>query len=153
MPETIENQNPVVRTARKSSERTEAKFFEDVEKIIAEAERLGTEYDPPNAAAELVELKSKRDAALAARAANQSSEAAEETTRNRRENLYKPLSKDATSLVNYAKSAGKAENEVAALRSVARTVQGTRAKPLDPADGGGSRSSVSNMSYASRADN
>ncbi len=151
MPEPIEN--PVPKPVRsKSSERTEAKFLEDVERIIAEAERLGADYDPPNAIAELVELKSKRDATFAARAAHQTNEAAEEQTRNSRENLYQPLSKDVTSLVAYAKSAGKAENEIAALQSIARDIQGKRAKPVDPADGG-NRNSVSNMSYASRADN
>ena len=43
MPEPIENPIPA---RRKSSERTEAKFFEDAEKIIAEAERLGA--PPPS---------------------------------------------------------------------------------------------------------
>jgi len=42
MPETNESEVPTTsQNTRKSSERTEAKFFEDVEKIIAEAERLG----------------------------------------------------------------------------------------------------------------
>lgn len=152
MPEPTANQNSVSRTARKSNERTEAKFFEDVDKIIAEAERLGAEYDPPNAIAKLPELNSKREAALAARAAQQANAAAEEQTRNSRENLYQPLSKEVTGIVNYAKSAGKAENEIAALQSIARAIKGARAKPLDLNDGG-NHISVANLSYASRADN
>ena len=151
MPEPITAENPVPKTARKRSERTEAKFLEDVDKIIAEAERLGAAYDPPNDIAKLPALKSKREAVALARTANQSNDATEESERNRRENLYKPLSKEVTAVVNYVKSAGKAENEVAALRSTARTIKGERAKSLDPTDGG-NHISVSKMSYASRAD-
>jgi hypothetical protein len=121
--------------------------------MIAEADRLGTtEYDPPNEIAKIVNLKAKRDAALAARTANQANEAAEEQARNERENLFKPLGKDVTSLVQYAKSAGRAENEIAALQSIARDIKGERAKTVDPADGG-NNISVSNMSYVTRADN
>lgn len=154
MPETNGNANPVSQPApKKRNERTEAKFFEDADKIIAEAERLGADYDPPNQIAELVNLKAKRADALAARAANQTNEAAEEQSRNARENLYKPLSGDVTSLVGYAKSAGRAVNEIAALQTIARDVKGGRAKPIDPAAGGGNTVSVSNMSYVTRADN
>ena len=153
MPETNGNENPVSQTApKKRNERTEAKFFEDAEKIIAEAERLGAEYDPPNAIAKLVNLTAKRSAALGARTANQASEADEEQARNERENLFKPLGKDVTGLVQYAKSAGRTENEIAALQSIARDIKGGRAKPVDPADGG-NNISVSNMSYATRTDN
>jgi hypothetical protein len=150
MPE--ENENPVPQPAKKRNERTEAKFFEDVDKIIAEAERLGAEYDPPNPMASLVNLKAKRDAALAKRAENQAAQSAEEQTRNTRENLFKPLGSEVTSLVGYARSAGKAANEVAALRSIARDIKGTRARAIDPADGA-PRISVANLSYVTRADN
>ncbi len=153
MPETTGNETPVSPTApKKRNERTEAKFFEDVEKVITEAERLGAAYDPPNENAKLPNLKAKRDAALAARAANQASEAAEEQTRNTRENLFKSLNGDITSLTQYAKSAGKAENEIAALESIARDIKGGRAKPVDP-NGGAQHISTANLSFASRADN
>ncbi len=152
MPETTGNETPVSPTTRKRNERTEAKFFEDVEKIVAEAERLGAEYTPPNAIATLVNLKTKRDATLVARTANQANEAAEENERNSRENLFKTLNSDITSLVGYAKSAGKAENEIAALQSIARDVKGERAKPIDPNDGQ-AHISVANLSYVTRADN
>ena len=153
MPETNGNTNSVSQSApKKRNERTEAKFFEEAEKIIAEAERLGAEYEPPNDIAKLVNLTARRDAALAARTANQVSEAAEEQTRNERENLFKPLDKDVTSLVSYAKSAGRAQNEIAALQSIARDIKGGRAKPVDPASGG-NNISVSNRSYVTRTDN
>lgn len=148
MPEANENPQP----ARKRNERTEAKFFEDVERIITEGERLGAEYNPPGQIATIANLKAKRDVALAARTVNQANEAAEENARNNRENLFKPLSKDITSLVEYAKSAGKAENEVAALKSIARDIKGERAKPLDPNDNA-THISVANLSYVTRADN
>ena len=63
MPETTGNETPVSPTTRKRNERTEAKFFEDVEKIVAEAERLGAEYTPPNDIAKLdqSENKTRRD--------------------------------------------------------------------------------------------
>ena len=48
MPETNGNEIPVSQTVQAHSERTEAKFFEDVEKIITEAERPGAAYDPLN---------------------------------------------------------------------------------------------------------
>ena len=152
MPETTGNETPVSPTTRKRNERTEAKFFEDVEKIIAEAERLGAEYSPPNDIAKLANLKTKRDAALAARTANQANEAAEENERNSRENLFKTLNKDITSLVGYAKSAGRAENEVAALQSIARDVKGARAEAINPNEAG-KHISVANLSYVTRADN
>jgi hypothetical protein len=150
------NETPVPKPARRassSSERTEAKFFEDVEKIVAEAERLGADYQPPNAPAKLANLKAKRDAALAARAALQASKASEEQARNSRENLFKPLTGDVTSLVAYAKAAGKAENEIAALQAIARAIRGGRAAPLDPNNKEASSISVSNLSYVTRADN
>lgn len=153
MPETIGNENPVSQPARKKrNERTEAKFFEDAEKVIAEADRLGTtDYDPPNEIAKAVKLKAKRDAATAARTANQAAEAAEEQARNERENLYKPLNKEVTSLVQYAKSAGRAPNEIAALQSIARDIKGERAESVKP-DDGKNHISVSNQSYVTRAD-
>jgi hypothetical protein len=152
MPETIGNENPVSQPARKRNERTEAKFFEDVEKIIAEAERQGAEYKPPNQISTAAKLKTKRDATLAVRTINQANEATEETERNNRENLYKPLNTDVTSLVTYAKSAGKEANEIAALQSIAREIKGTRATPIDPNDTA-PHISVSNLSYVTRADN
>lgn len=153
MPETNGNETPVSQPApKKRNERTEAKFFEDVDKIIAEAERLGAEYSPPNAIAGLDALKTKRTAALADRAANQTSEAAEEQARNNRENLFKPLNSDITSLVAYVRSAGKSANEIAALQTIARDIKGIRAKKIDPNDGE-NHISVANLSYVTRADN
>lgn len=152
MPETNGNENPVSQTTRKRNERTEAKFYEDVNKIIAEAESANTEYQPPNPNAETANIKAKRDASLAKRAAMQADEAAEEAVRNTRENLFKPLDKDLTSLIAYAKSAGKAANEVAALETIAREIKGTRAEAIDPNDGQ-THISVSNRAYVSRTDN
>lgn len=152
MPETNGNETPVSQTTRSRNERTEAKFFEDVEKIIAEARSLGIAYNPPNEIAQLDNLERQQGAALAARTANQANQAAEETERNSRENLFKKLNSDVTSLVGYAKSAGKAENEVAALQSIARDIKGSRAKPIDPNDNQ-AHISVANLSYVTRADN
>jgi hypothetical protein len=142
--------NPAPRASR--NERTEAKFLEDAEKIIVEAERLGADYQPPNQPAKVVNLKAKRDATLTARTAHQANEALEEQARNQRENLFKPLNGDVTRLVGYAKAAGKADNEIAALQAIARDIRGGRAKPLDPNDNT-PNISVANLSYATRADN
>lgn len=152
MPEETGNETPVSPTTRKRSERTEAKFYEDVEKIIAEAESAGANYQPPNANAEVVTLKAKRDASLTSRANIQAKNAAEETLRNDRENLFKPLEKDLTSLVAYAKSAGKKPNEIAALESISRKIKGIRAEAIDENDGN-RHISVSNRAYVSRTDN
>lgn len=154
MPETIESEVPTTSQTRpkKRNERTEAKFFEDVEKIIAEAERLGAEYAPPNSNASVINLKTKRDSAIAARTDNQANGAAEENERNKRENLFKPLNSDVSSLIGYAKSYGVDTNQLAALQSIARAVKGGRAKAIDPSDGG-NHISVSNLSYVTRADN
>jgi hypothetical protein len=152
MPETNGNENPVSRTTRRQNERTEARFFEDVNKIIAEAESAGAEYKPPNPIAASVAIKAKRDASLAQRGVKQADDADEEAERNDRENLYKPMDKELTSLVGYAKSAGKAENEIAALESIARKIKGVRAEAIDE-DDGNSHISVSNRAYVSRADN
>lgn len=148
------NPTPVSNPARRASrnERTEAKFLEDVEKIIAEAERLGADYQPPNPPAKIASLKAKRDATLDGRAAHQASQATEEQARNSRENLFKPLVGDVTRLVSYAKSAGKAENEIDALKSIARLIKGGRAAPVDP-NSKAPQISTSNLSYVTRADN
>lgn len=152
MPETIGNETPVSQTTSKQNERTEAKFFEDVDKLIAEAESADTAYQPPNPNASAANLKAKRDASLARRAAKKAKDVAEETMRNDRENLYKPLDKDLTSLTAYAKSAGKKPNEIAALESIARKIKGIRAEAIDENDGN-RHISVSNRAYVSRADN
>jgi len=152
MPNENGNENPVSPAARRQNERTEAKFYEDVNKIIAEAESADTEYKPPNSMAETASIKAKRDASLAKRTAVQADEAAEEQERNTRENLYKPMDKDLTSLVAYAKSAGKKENEIAALETIARKIKGARAEAIEEGDGL-QHISVSNRAYVSRADN
>jgi hypothetical protein len=139
-------------TPKKRNERTEAKFFEDVDKLIAEAERLGTEYNPPNEIAKLANLKAKRAAALAQRTVNQATTAEEETARNLRENAYKSLRADVRSLVDYAKASGKSPNDIDALNSIAREIGGGRAKPVE-GGGEGGNISVAHLSYASRADN
>lgn len=150
MPETDGNAVPT--PPKKRNERTEAKFFEDADKLIAEAERLGADYAPPNDIAKLVNLQAKRAATAAQRTVNQATEAAEETKRNVREDLFKTLNSDVTSLVEYAKSAGMPQNEMDALKSIAREIKGTRAKPIDP-NAGGNTISVSNLSYVTRTDN
>lgn len=142
MPEEIPSENPA---PKKRNERTEAKFLEDVDKLIAEAVRLGAEYDPPNPIAALNALQAKRDAVLANRTAHQTNRAKNEADRNKREMLYKPLRSDVGSLVEYAKSSGKPANDVEALRSIYRELRGERV-------GGGSANSVSHQSFATLAD-
>ncbi len=150
MPETDGNAVPT--PPKKRNERTEAKFFEDADKLIAEAVKLGADYDPPNNIAKLVNLQAKRAATAAQRTVNQATEAAEETKRNARENLFKTLNSDVTSLVEYAKSAGMPPNEMDALKSIAREIKGTRAKSIKP-DDGKTHISVANLSYVTRTDN
>jgi len=152
MPETNGNENPVSPKTRRQNERTEARFFEDVNKIIAEAESAGAEYKPPGAIASAASLKAKRDASMAKRTAKQADDADEEAERNDRENFYKPMDKELTSLVAYAKSARKKPNEIAALDTIARKIKGIRAESIEENDGN-SHISVSNRAYVSRADN
>jgi hypothetical protein len=152
MPETNGNENPVSPQTRRQNERTEARFYEDVNKFIAEAESAGAGYKPPNAMATVAALKAKRDASLAQRGVKQADDADEEAERNDRENFYKPMDKEVTSVVGYAKAAGKKENEIAALETLARKIKGVRAKAIDENDGG-NHISVSNCAYVSRADN
>lgn len=151
MPETRENETSALKKAKRN-ERTEARFFEDVRKLTTEAQRLDTEYNPPNAIAELAHLTAKLSAALTALNAHRSDNAELETARNHRENLYKTLNSDVSSLINYAFSAGRAANEIAALRTIARRIKGTRAVAIDP-NRTADTISVSHLSYASRADN
>lgn len=155
MPETGDDQVPNQPKTKKRNERTEAKFFEDVEKLIAQIDALGADYNPPNEIAKAVNLKAKRDATVAARTANQANIAAEETKRNQRENLYKSLNGDVTKLVDYAKAAGKPVNDIEALKAISRDIKGQRAKAVTPNENGEGNSSVSvaNLSYVTRADN
>jgi hypothetical protein len=153
MPESNENEVPTTsQTKKKRNERTEAKFFEDAARIIAEAERLGADFQPPNTIAQVSNLRAKYEAALDALSVNQANTAAEETARNNRENLFKPLSSDVSSLVEYVKSAGQPLNDLNALKSIARVIKGGRAEAIDPNDGR-QHISVAHLSYASRTDN
>lgn len=152
MPETNGNETPVSQSARNRNERTEAKFYEDVEKIIAEAEAAGEKYQPPNSNATVANLKAKLAASSVSQAAKKVKDTAEEAARNDRENLFKPLDKDLTSLVAYARSAGKKPNEIAALETIARKIKGIRAEAIDENDGN-RHISVSHRAYVSRTDN
>lgn len=137
---------------KRRNERTEAKFLEDADKLIAEAESLGADYDPPNEIAKLVNLKAKRAEYAVQHTAKTANDAAEETVRNTRENLFKPVSSDITSLTEYTKSAGKPDNEIEALKAISRDIKGQRAKAINP-DDGKKHISVSNRSYVSITDN
>jgi hypothetical protein len=134
----------------KRNERTEAKFFEDAAKLIAEAVREGAAYLPPTEIARVDKLQLKYDAALFQRTSNQATVSAEEVLRNYRENLYKSLRSNVRSLVEYAKSAGVAKNDIDALNSIARLISGGRAKPVA---GGASSNSVSHRSFVTLLDN
>lgn len=156
MPETGDDQVPnQATTTKKRNERTEAKFFEDAERVIAQADDLGADYSPPRDIAKAINLKAKYASATAARTAHQANLAAEESKRNQRENLYKSLNGDVTKLVDYAKAAGKPANEIEALKAISRDIKGQRAEAVKPnASGeGGKNISVANLSYATRADN
>lgn len=159
MPETGDDQVPnQANTTKKRNERTEAKFFEDADRVIAQASDLGAEYNPPREIAEVANLKAKRDATAAARTAHQANLAAEESKRNQRENLYKSLNGDVTKLTDYAKAAGMSGNEIEALKAVSRDIKGRRASSArsnTSGENGGenNRVSVANLSYVTRADN
>lgn len=156
MPETGDDQVPNQATKpKKRNERTEAKFFEDAERVTAQAEDLGADYNPPRDIAKIVNLKAGYAAAVAARTAHQANLAAEESKRNQRENLYKPLNGDVTKLIDYAKAAGVAANEIEALKAISRDIKGQRAEAVKPNASGesGKNISVANLSYATRADN
>lgn len=131
---------------KKRNERTEAKFFENAAKVIAEAVREGAEYKAPQVMAEVGNAQAKYDASLAQRIVNQAKDAALETSRNNRENLYKPLRSEVRSVIDYAKAAGASKNDIDALESIARQISGGRA-------GDGAVNSVSHQSYVTRADN
>ena len=155
MPETVDNtagemlDDDVPETPRKKfNERTEAKFFEDADRVIAEVANLGAGYKPPQSIAELAHLNAQKLLAVGARTAHLSDLADEESVRNRRQDLYKPLAKEVTAAINYAVSAGASKNDVEALRSISRSLTGTRAGRREA-----NSVSVSNKSYASQADN
>lgn len=146
MPEETPIENP---TPKKKSrnERTEAKFLEDVNRFIAETERLGAEYTPPSAFAATVPLKAKRDAVWVQRTVHQAGDAKLENDRNKRELLYKLVRSDVGSLVEYAKAAGAAQNDIDALKTIYRELRGERAGTA-----GANSISVSHQSFASLAD-
>jgi hypothetical protein len=151
MPET--NENPVSQTARRQNERTEARFFEDGNKLIDESELVAAgEYQPPNPMSATANLKAKRDASNARRGVKQTDDAAETAESDDRENLYKQMDKDVTRIVTYAKSAGKKENEIGALETIANKIKGIRAETIAE-DDTNRHISVSNRAYVSRADN
>lgn len=137
-----------------TSEKTEAKFFEEAERLKAAIASLGAEYEPPNEIAELDHITTKLTESLPLRTAHLDNLVAEEAVRNERENIYKPLNSVLTNSVNYAKSAGKPQNEIDALASIAREIKGVRATPT-AATGEGenvNRRSVANTAFASRAE-
>jgi hypothetical protein len=147
MPE--ENPIPSPPKPKKRNERTEAKFLEHAAQVIAEAVREGAEYQPPNPAiAALTHLQTRHGEVAAKRTAYQNINANIETARNGRENLYKPLRSDVRSVIDYVKSSGKPQNAIDALNSIARDISGKRA-----GERGANSVSVSQLSYASLADN
>lgn len=148
MPDEIPNENPTPASRRHSvSERTTAKFFEEVEILLAEIKRLKNEYLPPNGIAAVTHIETQLEATLALRTAHQDLTAGEETERNNRQNVYQPLNSMTTATTQYVKSAGRPANEVAALRSLGNEIKGIRASPT-----GGNSISSANTSYASKAD-
>lgn len=147
MPDVVDNEDDGT-PKRAVNERTEAKFFEDVDKLIAEIVRLGADYVPPDAAASLAHLQAKRQESLSLRTVHQRDAADEEIARNVRADLFKPLGKQVTSLVDYAISAGKSRAEIADLRTISRRLTGSRAGRVTEKS-----ISVSRMSFVSRADN
>lgn len=153
MPETNGNENAVSPKTRRQNERTEAKFFEDGNKLIAEIENVvAGEYKPPNSIAAVAGLKAKRDASAAKRGEKQTFDAAESAARDDRENLYKSMDRELTRIVVYAESSGKKPNEIAALRSIANKIKGVRAEDIKE-DDANRHVSVSNRAYVTRADN
>lgn len=143
------NENPTPKP-KKRNERTEAKFLEDADKLIAEGERLGAEYMPPNPAAQIAPLKAKRDAVRAQRTVQQDKRADVDVVSNQVEILFKPLNSRVSSVVGYVESAGKPAQDVDLLRSTARLISGKRAGTVDP---NGGSISVSHLFRATRADN
>lgn len=59
MPETNGNETPVSQIVRNRKERTEAKFFKNVEKIIAKVESIGEKYQAPNSTVTIINFKAK----------------------------------------------------------------------------------------------
>ena len=121
MPETIANEVPT--PPKKRNERTEAKFFEDADKLIAEAQRLGADYDPSNDIAKLVNLTAKLDAY---RQANTDVIQAESASNTSGELLDQLTYTDANSLMNgcisgksYIKSKYKSTGEP--YKNIAKT--------------------------------
>ena len=135
---------------KKRNEKTEAKFLEDVDKLIAEAERLGAEYTPPSAFAQVVPLKAKRDAVRLQRTVQQDKQADVDVLSNNVELLFKPLNSRVSGVINYTESAGRPENDVEMLRSTGRLISGKRAGAVDP---NGRSVSVSHLYRATRLDN
>lgn len=62
------------------------------------------------------------------------------------------MDREVTRLLGFAKAAGRAANEIAALETVSRKIKGARAEAVKEGDTA-NRVSVSNRAYASRADN
>lgn len=156
MPETGDDQVPnQTAKTKKRNERTEAKFFEDAERVSVQVDALGDEYNPPSEIAKAVKLKAKYTETLAARTAHQAKVAAEESKRNNRENLYKTMNGDVTKLLNYAKAAGVPANEIEALKAISRDIKGQRAEAVKPNASGesGKNISVANLSFVTRDDN
>lgn len=149
MPEETPVENPTPKP-KKRNERTEAKFLEDADKLIAEGERLGAEYVPPNSIAQIVAMKAKRDAVRAQRTVQQDKRADVDVVSNRVEVLFKPLNSQVSSVVAYVESAGKLAQDIDLLKSTARLISGRRAGAVDP---NGRSISVSHLFRATRADN
>jgi len=140
------------------SEQTEAKLFTNLENLVNGVTTLGAEYMPPNPNAATAALTANLNAAKSLRADFQAKSAVEETTRNGREMLFKPISTLMSAIINYGKASGWETNELDTMRSLVRQVTGKRAapkaadNPLTPLDETSNNISAAQTSYANKAD-
>ncbi|MBS1794581.1 MAG: hypothetical protein JSS81_12040 [Acidobacteria bacterium] len=141
------------------SEKTESKLIYNMELLTARVAELGAAYTPPNPIAELSNLQHLLAAVKAKREAWQAAEAQEETGRNTREDLLRGLLPFFGETIVYGRSLRLDKNDLEALTSVNRVIQGR------PAPSSGKRMpetgetepparkrSVARTSFASRAD-
>lgn len=113
-----------------ANETGHARNIQLFEELISAVAGYGNAYRPTNPLIELAALRAKLDAANDAIDDLSTKKAAESIADTARENLFAPLRRLSTRLVNYYSSTGAPENRIADARVFNRRLQGKRATAL-----------------------
>lgn len=100
------------------------------QQLISFVDSWGAPYAPTNASIALTALNTKLTDAQSAIGEVINAVAASKTAINDRENLFEPVNRLVTRVVNFYESTGAEQNQIDDVRSLKKKLDGTRSKPV-----------------------